>query len=274
MAKKKKGGGEGGANWMDTYGDMVTLLLCFFVLLYSMSSISEDKMKAIIQSFNPNAIITQTDPEGNSGPFADPEVGNEQPGLDEIEDAQNEVENMMEELFAAFQQYAKQDGLDSAVSVSMDGGLIYVTLMDRAMFMPDRADLLPESSVVLDGICSILEQSKYAIEEIKVEGHTAQEYDDRPNDPVGDWELSGARAARVAAYIHQHTTIHPARLSGEGKGQWHPVGNNQGEAGKAPNRRVELVISAKEIGSELYKELAVLTSEGGIGVQPAGSQNP
>ena len=48
--KKKSGGGGGGANWMDTYGDMVTLLLCFFVLLYSMSTISEEKFKAIVQT--------------------------------------------------------------------------------------------------------------------------------------------------------------------------------------------------------------------------------
>ena len=46
--KKKKSSGGGGANWMDTYGDMVTLLLCFFVLLYSMSTISEDKWKALV----------------------------------------------------------------------------------------------------------------------------------------------------------------------------------------------------------------------------------
>ena len=61
---KKKSSGGGGANWMDTYGDMVTLLLCFFVLLYSMSSIDEAKWKIIVQSFNPS-IVDETDPPGD-----------------------------------------------------------------------------------------------------------------------------------------------------------------------------------------------------------------
>ena len=55
MALKKKSGGGGGANWMDTYGDMVTLLLCFFVLLYSMSTIDSSKWQALVMSFNPMA---------------------------------------------------------------------------------------------------------------------------------------------------------------------------------------------------------------------------
>ena len=58
MAIKKKSSGGGGANWMDTYGDMVTLLLCFFVLPYSMSNLSEDKYKALVMSFNPLAAQT------------------------------------------------------------------------------------------------------------------------------------------------------------------------------------------------------------------------
>ena len=73
MKKNSKGGG--GANWMDTYGDMVTLLLCFFVLLYSMSTISEEKYKAVVMSFNPNAVETPTATLGGDGPSADPEQG-------------------------------------------------------------------------------------------------------------------------------------------------------------------------------------------------------
>ena len=52
---KKRGGGEDCGSWMDTYGDMVTLLLCFFVMLYSMSTIDQDKLKIFIQSIYPTA---------------------------------------------------------------------------------------------------------------------------------------------------------------------------------------------------------------------------
>ena len=57
MKKKKSGGG--GANWMDTYGDMVTLLLCFFVMLYSMSRMDENKWIALVQSFNPDYAVDE-----------------------------------------------------------------------------------------------------------------------------------------------------------------------------------------------------------------------
>ena len=65
MKKKKSGGG--GANWMDTYGDMVTLLLCFFVMLYSMSTLDKEKWIALVQSFNPTEEVTETQPPSASG---------------------------------------------------------------------------------------------------------------------------------------------------------------------------------------------------------------
>ena len=65
MKKKKSGGG--GANWMDTYGDMVTLLLCFFVMLYSMSTLDKEKWIALVQSFNPTEEVTETQPPPRRG---------------------------------------------------------------------------------------------------------------------------------------------------------------------------------------------------------------
>ena len=61
---KKRNKGSGGASWMDTYGDMVTLLLCFFVLLYSMSSIDQQKWVQLVQSFNPDAVTDSTQTGG------------------------------------------------------------------------------------------------------------------------------------------------------------------------------------------------------------------
>ena len=58
---KKKSGGGGGANWMDTYGDMVTLLLCFFVLLYSISTVDQNKWILLVQSFNKDALVNVDD---------------------------------------------------------------------------------------------------------------------------------------------------------------------------------------------------------------------
>ena len=247
---KKKGGGGGGANWMDTYGDMVTLLLCFFVLLYSMSTISEENWKKIVQSFNPNAIQTQTDPEGNSGPFADPNAGLENPGMQELEISQNEIDSMMEELFAQLQQYTQQEGLESAVSVSLDGGVIYLKLMNKAMFRGDSYELLPEAENILGGVCAILDKAKPAIEEIRVEGHTAQQYANRANETEGDRFLASDRATMVTIFLQEHTTIHPARICSVGWGQWHAIANNQNEENRAPNRRVELVISARNVDDE------------------------
>ena len=267
MAKRK---GGGGANWMDTYGDMVTLLLCFFVLLYSMSTISEENWKKLVQSFNPNAIQTETDPKGNDGPYSDPDIGDDNPGME-----QRQIEDMMDELMAALQQYASSEGLDGAVAVSQNGGRIYVELMDKAMFYADKADMKPGAEEILQGVCNILDKSKGAIEVIQIQGHTAQGSDDVPNDVPFDRRLASQRATEVTIYIQEHSSIHPARLESVGMGQWHPIGNNQGEEGKAPNRRVELVISAKEIGSDLNQELAKLTTgTGGTAQQPQASPAP
>lgn len=116
MALKKKSSGGGGANWMDTYGDMVTLLLCFFVLLYSMSTISQDKWKAIVQSFNPSAVLDATETSGNDGPIAgEDNLGTGELTLGPEEMTPEDVEEALEMLFQSLQSYSEQSEMQDVI---------------------------------------------------------------------------------------------------------------------------------------------------------------
>ena len=153
--KKKKGGGEGGANWMDTYGDMVTLLLCFFVLLYSMSTIDQEKWMLIVQSFNKTALVSTDDtPRGPEGD-GEQEDGGGMP-------ATTEMDSAMEELYEFLQTYAASasgDGEDSSkITVSQGDGLIYLAFDSSVFFNGDKSDLRPEGKAILDDIIPALEE--------------------------------------------------------------------------------------------------------------------
>ena len=257
MAIKKKSGGGGGANWMDTYGDMVTLLLCFFVLLYSMSTVSEDKWKAIVQSFNPSAVLAMTDPEGVGGPYADPEIGDGHPGLtdpSELEAAQEEIEEMLQEMAEAIKEMAANEGLAGAISVELTGGKIYVKFSDTVFFGGDSYKIRPEGQEVLLKVCEVLDSGKKAIEEIRIQGHTAQADPNKPNGVSGDRRLASNRATEVVIFLMENSTIHPARIISEGYGQWRPIGDNKDEAGRAPNRRVEMIISGVDLEDTALSE--------------------
>lgn len=273
--KKKKGGG-GGANWMDTYGDMVTLLLCFFVLLYSMSTVSEDKWKALVQSFNPAAIQTATDPQGFGGPFADPEAGLDNPGMNQPNDlaaAQEEIDEMLEDLYQAISSMVSETGMDSVIQVEMENGRVYVSFSNSVFFLGDSSDLQPTGQQILSNICPLLDAAEDAIDEIVVSGHTAQASPYSRNEPRNDYRLSSNRAIEVVLYLQNHCSIHPARMIPEGFGQWRPVGNNKDEAGRAPNRRVEMMISGVDLDAEDFNEQIknyITTSDETLG----GSQAP
>ena len=142
MMKKKKSGG-GGANWMDTYGDMVTLLLCFFVMLYSMSNMDKDKWIALVQSINPNA-VTQAE-QGSSSDTANTQ------GM-----TQEEVDANMEEIYQALTQYAQTAGLTDQVSVSKGSGYVFVSFDDAVFFDGNSYELRDEGKVVLDEVAKPL----------------------------------------------------------------------------------------------------------------------
>ena len=248
MKKRNKGGG--GASWMDTYGDMVTLLLCFFVLLYSMSTISEDKWKALVQSFNPNAVPTMMDPQGNDGPSADEqqvEAGeNLQLGEDKILE-QEKIDSSIEKLFQDLKAYVMEAGLAESISVTKGDGYVFISFTDAVFFDGDSYDLRDDGKNILDDVGEIIGRAGSAIDELRVLGHTAQAYVDKANNVTVDRFLASNRATVVLVYLQQMGILDPARMISMGFGQWRPVAANDSAENRAKNRRVELIVTGKDV---------------------------
>ena len=238
MKKKKSGGG--GANWMDTYGDMVTLLLCFFVMLYSMSTMDKAKWIALVESFNPNAVV-QSQPGGH-------EVSNNPGGLGEM--TQEQVEQTMTELYESLSQYVTQSGLSEKISLSKGSGYVFISFDDTVFFDGDSYVLLDSGKAVLDDVAGVLAQGADSINEIRVLGHTAQAQPNAPNNVEKDRFLASNRATVVTIYLQEKNIIDPARLVSVGYGQWRPIASNETSDERAQNRRVELVISGLELENE------------------------
>ncbi len=252
--KKKSGGGEGGgANWMDTYGDMVTLLLCFFVLLYSISTVDENKWKAMVQSFNPNATPAETEIKaGNEkGPFADPNEDNAgitdpaEAELKELEEKQEEIADALEQLYQALQQVKEESGVN--VEITKGDGFVFISLSDTVFFDGDSSTLREDGAQLLDKIAPMLSAAAPYIDELRIMGHTAQAEDTVANEVEGDRNLSAVRASVVTAYLQQKVPeINPARMVSQGYGQHRPIAENK-EGERWKNRRVEMVVTGENV---------------------------
>lgn len=236
MKRNKKSGG--GANWMDTYGDMVTLLLCFFVMLYSMSRMDESKWIALVQSFNPDYAVDEPSQIVVPGEIANEPVTDLPSGL-----TQDQVEAALEELYLSMSEYAESAGLQDMVSLSKGSGYVFISFDDTIFFDGDSSVLKDGGKAILDQIAVPLAEASESINEIRVLGHTAQASPDRPNYVDVDRFLSSDRATVVTIYLQEKNIIDPARLVSVGYGQWRPIASNDTAETRAQNRRVELIIS-------------------------------
>lgn len=232
---------------MDTYGDMVTLLLCFFVLLYSMSTISEDNWKAIVMSFNPSAV---EDPDPTIKSTEGPSTDDGTAGVAPIEEQQEDIEADMQSLLQAIQEFVQQQNLQDAVDVSQDGGKIFISFSQSVFFAGESSVVLKDAYPILDNVCAMFDNVASSIDEIRIQGHTARP-GRTPNNVVRDRTLSSERATNVLIYVQQHCDVEPARLVSEGFGEWRPIAPNDSAENLAKNRRVEMIISGRDLQAEL-----------------------
>ena len=234
MEQRKKRG-SGGANWMDTYGDMVTLLLCFFVMLYSLSTVDKNKWEALVASINPPEGIEEIQPE-------------------DVEKAltQAEVDENMEEIYDRLHQFVAEQGLEDRVSLTKGSGYVFISFDDTVFFDGDSYVLRQEGEAILDQVAGALVGAEDSINEIRVLGHTAQAAPERPNNVDVDRFLASNRATVVTVCLQEKNILDPSRLVSVGYGQWRPIAANDSSAGRAKNRRVELIISGLKVGSPTW----------------------
>lgn len=236
MKRNKKSGG-GGANWMDTYGDMVTLLLCFFVMLYSMSRVDESKWAALVASFT-GMTVEEPSQVVVDGALTDTPVEGLPSGL-----TQDMVDETLEQLYLSMSQSVSAAGLEDRVSMSRGSGYVFISFDDTIFFDGDSYTLKDGGKAILDQIAVPLAEASDSINEIRVLGHTAQASPDRQNYVDADRFLASDRATVVTIYLQEKNIIDPARLVSVGYGQWRPVASNNTAEERAQNRRVELIIS-------------------------------
>lgn len=245
--KRSNKSGSGGANWMDTYGDMVTLMLCFFVMLYSMSTMDQQKWEQLVEALNPSSVediqnVVQNVP-------ANPSQGDPSDTVSAVigQLTQEDVEQDLEELYQAILQYVQQSGIGSKVTVGKGNGYVFISFDDTVFFNGDSYQLLDAGKEILDQVGESIREVSASVDEIRVLGHTAQANPSSPNDPTFDRFLASNRATVVTVYLQEKGIVAPSRIVSVGYGQWRPVAQNDTTEGRAENRRVELIVTGLDL---------------------------
>lgn len=233
MKKRRKKPDEGGS-WMDTYGDMVTLLLCFFVLLYSISAVDQAKWREVVKSFNPEA-------EELSQIVVDKEESGDEFVQGGIEEAPSEEE--FNELYQRIKKAVEESGYQDDIKVYAGDNYTFIRFSDKVFFDGDSSVIRAEGYQVLDKFIQALAGTENIIQELQVFGHTTQAEPDKQNETTGDRRLSAERSANVAAYIQDRVALQPSKIVSIGYGQFRPIAPFDTEENRSKNRRVEIVIT-------------------------------
>ena len=252
---------KGAPEWQTTFGDLMNLLLCFFVLLFAMSTIDEAKQEQIIASFNnmfsvfdggataigdgmliSNGVsqlneldqyINSTGKMDDEGQIVDEDLASAQ---EQVEQAQMEESEALAE---KIQEAVNEQNMAQEIDIDFTSQYVQLTLRGGILFDSGSVQLKDEALPVLDQVGVILE--RYAQGTIEIEGHT----DNVPMSGAkysNNDELSSGRALSVFDYLLSVTNLNPALVKHAGRGEYLPIADNSTAEGRSKNRRVEIKI--------------------------------
>ncbi len=230
MKKKEDAPKKGAPAWMTTFSDMVTLLMVFFIMILSYSTIELEKFKGAVSSMK--GALGILDNMRNT-------ITNE---LQKSNQGRQDLKEQVEKKFGKLKELMANEEVSSHIALEMDGTGIHIRLGDNILFDPGKAELKPAAFPILKAVAEVVKDD---FKEIFVEGHT-------DNVPIhtakypSNWELSAARALSVVRYLHYVQGIDASRLAAVGYGEYRPLVPNTTPENRAKNRRVEIYIRFNE----------------------------
>ena len=264
MAKRKKEEPQkASAEWMNTFADLMNLLLCFFVLLFAMSTVDAQKFEMIAASFSQtfsifsggqtsigegmllgNGVSQLNDLDQYMNSMGKPaESESESEELDEIDEMQEKIEEAKlaesEKLAERIEEAIEESQMEDMIQLDFTSQYVQLTLKGAILFDSGSATLKADAMPIVEKVALILE--RYAEHEIEIEGHT-------DNVPIhtskyaNNNELSSSRALSMFDYLVEHTTLQPMQIKHSGRGEYMPIADNSTPEGRAKNRRIEIKI--------------------------------
>jgi len=218
--------GEGIPAWMATFADMVTLLLCFFVLLLSFTNTDVTNFRRLLGSIQEALGVQLEDKTALSTPYADNNFKERR----SVKESREIVE-----LGARLKQFIHSKDLTHMARVSSDKSGVMLRFNNSAVFDRGAVELTPDARKALDIVIAGMENKNF---NLIIRGHTDGAL---PESSLyaSNWELSAARAAACLRYILAHSDVPPDRMKAVGYASAKPLFPSTTESNKQKNRRVE-----------------------------------
>lgn len=231
---------EGTGDWITTYADLVTLLLAFFVMLFSISSLDAKKFKEIAASFQVSfgqlSTVVELDAPAAGGEDLEKESA---PRTSLPASLREEPDS---KLLSDVQDFVEKTRLGKHILVTKDKSRIIITVEGQVFFASGQAGLNPQALPVLDDIARIIQD--HPVYRVNIKGHTDNNPIATPRFP-SNWELSAIRATTVLRFLVDKG-VDPVRLTATGYGEVLPLVANDSRENRARNRRVEFVLEKEK----------------------------
>lgn len=232
---------EGAPAWLATMGDLMSLLLVFFVLMLSFANTDKQLFLQAMGSIQNALGVIQDDPgqfQMQSSSLIEWSEKKSTPFVDVMElDQSKKAPSMDQQIMQKVQQSIAENNLSRIVEAESSERGVIVRVKGGALFKAGSDKLLPVSFVFLDEVIRITEEFPY---ELSIEGHTDDAPINTPRFPT-NWHLAAARSIAVLRYMIDAGDIDPSRIAASGYGSTRPLVPNDSPESRAINRRVEFV---------------------------------